>query len=320
MIIGSTKRSGWQNNLQVNPDLLGRDITVIEVDIFELRSSKLPYSMLLNIGLDVVTTDLVCICPLCRDISIIFGVSVVSSTLSAHKMYEKVLQQLKIDNEMSPVAIVVPMYEDVTYHATSMSGGYRSIFSACEDQSSNKTKRELSFSLRDLWLKSSTSGGQKLLKYRDEYGKLREALVKMKKSIYSSSTVVTVREEMIPEHHILMLPTIINRTQSLHGATFLKFPEEIDNVGCFGGLYLSVFSGAGYVLQWPVVFEAENNQVYSVVGSVKRESKLKSVCSCETVTVDAESLNNFFAAVLQYHTRAEKLRVDLLLANRTKLV
>lgn len=47
-----------------------------------------------------------------------------------------------------------------------------------------------------------------------------------------------------------LLPSIFNTKVSAHGSHFVRFPEELDGVGCYGSVLFSLLVGSGYNLQW----------------------------------------------------------------------
>lgn len=291
-----------------NLDTFGPDLTIVEVDIFDKISQALPYNMLINIGLDLVNTDLLCICPLCRDSSIIFGArSVLPEMISPRLNYIRFLEQIEDKGQNLP-AIVIPFFEDVEHHLTSMSSSYKSLYSVCEINNVNGTKNELSFSLREFWRQSSKSGGEKMFKYRNKEGMIRQKKVTMKKSSQTSSPTIKNRKEMLFERGVIALPVIFNRTRSPHGIHFLRFPEELDRIGCFGGVHLDAFVGAGYTLYWPEVYEDDNLEIFSAIASsIKQGDSLKSTCSCGLLLNDEKPLEQFLESTWGYNRRANKL-------------
>lgn len=50
--------------------------------------------------------------------------------------------------------------------------------------------------------------------------------------------------------HSLMPPILFSRKSHPHGSHFLRFPEELSGIGCYGNIILRQLMGVGYELHW----------------------------------------------------------------------
>ena len=303
--------------------ILRYNSVVIEVDLYSgfWGHDVLPTGTLLNIGLDVTRTDLVCVCPNCGRIELLFGVESSSSKLFPENGMSSIVRQLNAHTESdsdkeihavlkttNPTAIVIPIYKNALNSIKSnvRDPRQKSLYTGC-----GKKHTQYQKSFTDLLNSGKNEGSSDMqtLEYQDKDGTTRSVQVKFKDTLKDS---LGLREEVVIDRGTPPLPMILNQTQSSHGKDFFRFPEELNGLGCFGGSYLQILSGSGYALHWPNSYRNEHdekaeNTYFSVIASTSSDEKIES-CSCRVSRTQYESAVYFLKTLMRYFWRVREFR------------
>ena len=320
VVVGKKRDYFGQRNPYKSMNCLSSNSIVIEVDLSSgfWGGETLPTSTLLNIGLDAASTDIVFLCPNCAEIRFLFGVGVEKSSSSfmpSSNGLLKIINQISVgesDNASnglkSPVAIAVPiLFSALKSSSTAIQdpSKHTSVIQNCREKILS-----LTLSLEELMQLNAESDGDaeemQAIEYTDKDGRVKNVKVKFKDTVKHS---LGLRSESVLDKGILPLPLIFNRTQSVHGGEFVRFPEEMNGKGCYGAVYMQSLTGAGYSLHWPKKYQESSSDTdhYPIVGTMSSEEK-RPHCSCKQSKQNADAVMNFLRIMRKYYERAQELR------------
>jgi hypothetical protein len=227
-----------------------KDVTVIEVDLASCMdninevSPEAPVlldNLLYNIGMDASLTELICISPGGLEFDREYIKRVANEMIKASK---------QLNNQ--PPALILPLYSpkstltdrekvEVEEHDIEQYGEeeaklrvydpvpYPPRGSFCGDQQSIHLVKPY----RDAKIYESRS--------KNNYEKSNS-----NKSLHTLVRVDSHAHDLLKERSLL-LPVIFNTSSSPHGKDFVRFPEEMSGIGCYGASIYRILTGSGYV-------------------------------------------------------------------------
>lgn len=163
----------------------------MDVHVTEGDAADTHESMLLNIGLDLVTTDLVCVCPYCVNLELLPSFDTATGR-TVEDGIGLLLQQLQSRDNEQPVAVVVPIFQDV--YSNFHSPEYENVFSTCRDLNDHPLATTLGGLVSWQSLRAAAMRAKKPLEYTDKDGSVKKVSVRFKSANSSNAGRSLVEE------------------------------------------------------------------------------------------------------------------------------
>lgn len=233
------------------------DVTVIEVDLASCMdninevSPEAPVlldNLLFNIGIDASSTELICISPGGLEFDRDYISNVANEMIKASK---------QLNNQ--PSALILPVYspKSTLTEREKVEIEEYDIEQYGEDEAKLRFYDPVSYPPRGSFCGDQQSNH--LIKpYRD--AKLYESRHKNNNnkpnsqlSLHPLVRVESHSHDLLKERSLL-LPVIFNVTASPHGKDFVRLPEEMSGIGCYGASIYRILTGSGYVSHYIYIY------------------------------------------------------------------
>jgi len=200
---------------------------------------------------------------------------VVLQPMHAHISSRDLLHALRAESR--PLALVVPMYSHTSQKPDLLPYPAKDVGARAKEQTCGVEQPDR---LRLPW---------------------EAALIPEKKAIPFSSYEFLLKRTLMP-------PFAFNVSAGPHGTGFVRFPEELNGVGCLGASILRILAGSGYVLHW------QNATMYAQAGDPSTLTTVRGTSSstvsthCHCLSGTSTSLSEFASRTNRYLLKAVELR------------
>lgn len=259
------------------------DVTIIEVDISKCGSKDpkiLLDNTLFNIGLDASPTDLVLLAP--------GGLIFAGST---KKLFNEYIRASK--SSSVPVSFVIPTYTETRALTTEQRQSLMELEESGQKSSSAIEEHLVQYPPPG----SKCSSQQSENLYLDASRAIQMSRAPEGKIDYAESIMsVKIRALDLIKSNTMMVPVLFNVSAGLHGKGFVRLPEELSGIGCFGSMIVRILAGSGFKVLWSPTFA-------TVKGGWASGD-----CSCAFGGSDPNTLLTAASKFNQFFWRAVELR------------
>jgi len=267
------------------------DVTIIEVDISKCSSKNskiLLDNTLFNIGLDASPTDLVVLSP--------GGLVFAHSSAKLYNEYKKATKA-----SSAPVSFVIPVFSETKSLTKEQKQSLLELQEENEQQGLPKVVEEHLVPYPPLGSKCASQQSEHLYldpvtaiqMSRDPEGKIDYSNIKMS---------VKIRALDLIKSNTMMVPVLFNVSAGVHGKGFVRLPEELSGVGCFGSMIVRILAGSGFKVLWAPTLATESEKDGPNIGHASGD------CICAFGESDPNVLLTAASKFNQFFWRAVELR------------
>lgn len=222
-----------------------KDVTIIEVDFSKCSSkgTRLADNTLFNIGLDASPTELVLLSP---------------AGFKFAKSINKIYNEYKVATKSSnaPISFVIPVFTE----KKSLTREERQSLLELEEMNEQRIKT-------DEQLIPYPPPGSKCGSQQSEHlfvdisTAIKESRSKEGDIDYKNAqqSIKIVAFDLIKSNS-MMLPVMFNVSAGLHGKGFVRLPEELSGIGCFGSMIVRILAGSGFKVLWAPTYATESER------------------------------------------------------------
>ena len=262
-----------------------KDVTIIEVDFSKCsnKEARLADNTLFNIGLDASPTELVLLSPA--------GFTFAKSVKKIYGEYKVATKSSKV-----PISFVIPVFTE----KKSLTREERQSLLELEEMNEQGTNEQL-ISYPPPGSKCASQQSEHLfvdISNAIEKSRSKEGHIDYKDERQSIKIVAL---DLIKSNS-MMLPVMFNVSAGLHGKGFVRLPEELSGVGCFGNMIVRVLAGSGFKVLWSPTFATESEK------DGPSEVHASGDCGCVFGGSDHNAVLSAASKFNQYFWRAVELR------------